>query len=305
MRELEELVWRTETLSQVALVRSLKARLALLRGDVDTASRLLHGTRADSPRTTSIETVPLTRALWLLSLSTDESLRDAIHLADELECRGEDWQHQRIQVQAALVHSLAFDRQGRGEEAMLALRRALSLAQPGGLIRTFVDLGPPMQRLLTRLSVRGPAQDPYLDRLIRSFPGQNEPPSASPNRPRDEVQWSAEALTWRELEVLELLSERLSNKEIAEKLVVSPLTVKRHTIAIYRKLDVPGRREAVARASTLQLLSVGSGAGTNEKATLLSPQLRSLVRQTEELGTTVNELRKAVDAPPAYHSEDR
>ena len=61
-------------------------------------------------------------------------------------------------------------------------------------------------------------------------------------------------LTWREQEVLELLGERLSNKEIATRLGLSPLTVKRHTISLYRKLEVQGRREAVARATVLRLL---------------------------------------------------
>jgi LuxR family maltose regulon positive regulatory protein len=71
----------------------------------------------------------------------------------------------------------------------------------------------------------------------------------------------AEALTWREVEVLKLLGERLSNKEIAERLVISPLTVKRHTIELYRKLEVTGRRGAVARAAELGLFESGNQIG--------------------------------------------
>ena len=62
-------------------------------------------------------------------------------------------------------------------------------------------------------------------------------------------------LTNRELDVLELLEERLSNKEIARRLVIAPATVKRHTLSIYSKLGVPGRREAVAKARHLGILS--------------------------------------------------
>ena len=63
-----------------------------------------------------------------------------------------------------------------------------------------------------------------------------------------------EPLTERELEVLALLSRHLTNKEIAEELVVSPSTVKTHTLNIYRKLDVRGRQQAVARAQELGIL---------------------------------------------------
>jgi ATP/maltotriose-dependent transcriptional regulator MalT len=63
-----------------------------------------------------------------------------------------------------------------------------------------------------------------------------------------------EPLTWRELDILELIAHRLSNKEIGAKLTISPLTVKRHSINIYQKLQVGGRREAVEKATDLGLL---------------------------------------------------
>ncbi len=61
-------------------------------------------------------------------------------------------------------------------------------------------------------------------------------------------------LTNRELDVLELLERRLSNKEIAKQLVISPATVKRHTLSIYSKLGVGSRQEAVAKSRHLGLL---------------------------------------------------
>jgi ATP/maltotriose-dependent transcriptional regulator MalT len=111
-----------------------------------------------------------------------------------------------------------------------------------------------MQQVLTRLSARRPSNDAYLDRLVSSFPGQGPSTASKPHVTRAEVGEVSDDLTWRELEVLELLGERLSNKEIAERLYLSPLTVKRHTIAVYRKLQVTGRRQAVTRALALQLL---------------------------------------------------
>jgi LuxR family maltose regulon positive regulatory protein len=66
-----------------------------------------------------------------------------------------------------------------------------------------------------------------------------------------------EPLTEREFEVLKLLAVRLSNKEIAQMLVISPRTVKKHTTHIYRKLYVHKRREAVVKAIQIGLLSNG------------------------------------------------
>ena len=63
-----------------------------------------------------------------------------------------------------------------------------------------------------------------------------------------------EPLTWREQDVLKQLSRRLTNKEIAAALDISPLTVKKHAESIYRKLHVKGRREAISRAQRLGLL---------------------------------------------------
>ena len=65
----------------------------------------------------------------------------------------------------------------------------------------------------------------------------------------------ADPLTNRELDVLELLAQRFSNKEIAEKLLVSPETVKGHLKNMYSKLKVSNRREAVAKTMSLGIIS--------------------------------------------------
>jgi ATP/maltotriose-dependent transcriptional regulator MalT len=65
-------------------------------------------------------------------------------------------------------------------------------------------------------------------------------------------------LSSREIEIVGLLADRLSNKEIAGKLFITPATVKRHTVSIYQKLNVHGRREAVLKASELGVLPSGA-----------------------------------------------
>ena len=64
-----------------------------------------------------------------------------------------------------------------------------------------------------------------------------------------------EPLTDRELEVLALLAQRLTYKEIAAQLIISPGTVRQHAHHIYQKLDVKGRKQAISRATDVGILS--------------------------------------------------
>jgi LuxR family maltose regulon positive regulatory protein len=104
-----------------------------------------------------------------------------------------------------------------------------------------------MANLLYQLTRRGKV-DEFHHNLVNAF--MEAKPTMS-KLPADEL---IEPLTERELDVLQLLAMRLINKEIAERLVISPGTVKSHTIRIYRKLDVKGRREAVERAAALGII---------------------------------------------------
>jgi LuxR family maltose regulon positive regulatory protein len=156
------------------------------------------------------------------------------------------------------LQALLQDAQGDEPAALALLQQAVSLAEPGGFIRLFADLGPRMAGLLARLRRTG--VDPgYTGRILQAF-GE-----ASPAAPNQKVGQEAavspvertelvEPLTDREREVLALLAQRMSNKEIAQALVISPQTVKRHATNLYQKLQVNGRREAVAKAIRLGLL---------------------------------------------------
>jgi LuxR family maltose regulon positive regulatory protein len=147
---------------------------------------------------------------------------------------------------------LALQAGGDTDQAITALEKALTLAKPAGFIRIFVDEGPLMARLLYETLSRGIAPD-YVRRLLAAFPvTEPEQPDVSKTRaPNSEL---IEPLSERELEVLQLIAEGLTNPEIASRLFLALNTVKTHAGNIYGKLNVHSRTQAIARAQVLGLL---------------------------------------------------
>jgi ATP/maltotriose-dependent transcriptional regulator MalT len=133
----------------------------------------------------------------------------------------------------------------RGDEAAAldVLAATVRRAEPSGLVRPFLDRGPQLKRLLEALATRE-GRDGYLGSLLAASEGG---PTAGALDQEAASLAPGISLSNRELDVLELLMQRLSNKEIAERLKVSSETVKKHTRNLYQKLDVHGRREAVAK----------------------------------------------------------
>jgi LuxR family transcriptional regulator, maltose regulon positive regulatory protein len=146
-----------------------------------------------------------------------------------------------------LLDALARDAAADVEGASASLERALDEAEPHGLRRPFVELGGPAAALLRRQLRRGTSHRSLVEDLLRDL---GRPQPASP--PRTLL---LEPLSEREAAVLRFLPTMMSNGEIAAELFVSVNTVKTHLKSIYRKLDVPDRREAVRRARDLELLA--------------------------------------------------
>jgi LuxR family maltose regulon positive regulatory protein len=149
-------------------------------------------------------------------------------------------------IEILVLQALAFQEQGASAQALAALEQALSLAEPEGYVRTFVDEGEPMARLLRRALSEGIVPS-YVSRLLTAF-GESTPPSLPV------ALALVEPLTERELEVLRLIATGLSNREIAQELFVAVSTVKSHINHLYGKLEVRNRTQAVARAQKLGLL---------------------------------------------------
>ena len=163
------------------------------------------------------------------------------------------------------LQALLLAAQGDAAGARASLAEAVLFAAPGGALRLLLDCGPALIPLLQDIQAAGTAglgAPAYLQHLLSAFaaPTADVPPPADgpslPHEPPLRQPAPAELLTItnRELDVLTLLAQRLGDKEIAAQLVLSPLTVKKHTQRLYRKLGVANRRAAVAEARRLGLL---------------------------------------------------
>ena len=149
----------------------------------------------------------------------------------------------------ALVHQAA----ERTEQALPTLQQALALAQPEGFNRIFVDEGSQLARLLIEAASRGIAEE-YVGSLLASFQvaKAEKTPDPSSDTPGSVL---LEPLSERELEVLRLIGDGLSNQDVGAKMFISAHTVKAHTRNIYAKIDAHTRMEAVAKARAFGLLS--------------------------------------------------
>jgi LuxR family maltose regulon positive regulatory protein len=223
--------------------------LWLAVGDVDTARRWAACCSGGSER----EQIALAR----LRLAEGRAV-DAQHLLERQRARAEAGGRNGRLIEILGLQALALEVQSRPNEASAALLQAVSLGRPEGYVRVFLDLGWPLYELLERSPASAPVAGEYVRSLLAAFRQEREAQRSrmAENAPLAPTfaQSLADPLTERELEVLHLLADGLSNKEIGDRLVIAPSTVKQHLKNIYGKLDVHSRTQAVARGRELALL---------------------------------------------------
>ena len=163
-------------------------------------------------------------------------------------------------IDVMVLQTRSFQLMGKSGKAEETLEAALQLAEPGWWIRPFLEAGEGLVALLDATDGdRSPFREELWNRLLeREGTGDAEAEAAAPAEgpvaKGAPEQPSIEPLTNRELDVLELIGQRLYNKEIADRLSISPGTVKAHLKHIYQKIDVGNRRAAVERATALGIL---------------------------------------------------
>jgi LuxR family maltose regulon positive regulatory protein len=224
------------------------ARIRLQQGDIEAAIEeaevaMAGGQPGPLP---FFEHAALTRARVLIWQGRGPDVEEALILLDRWQPLIEQSHNTLRLIEILALRALAGHKSGQPQAALACLEQAVTLARPGRLIRTFVDLGPAMVPLLEQLARRG-VEPGYVAQLLAAWSEAARLGSdSSPVEP--DVDYPLDSLTNRELEVLELLQQRLTNQEIAEALFISPLTVKSHARTIYQKLGVKNRRQAVMQA---------------------------------------------------------
>ena len=178
---------------------------------------------------------------------TGPYLHDVLYLLDRLLEDALARARMSSVLEMLILRALALRSQGKRSESLTVLQRAFALAAPEGYIRLFVDEGEPMRLLLREAQVHGIVPE-YVTRLLSAF-GESVPSSPTPR-----LTALIEPLTQREREVLRLLLEGASNREIARRLVLSINTVKRHVYNLCGKLGVQSRAQAIVKARALNLL---------------------------------------------------
>jgi LuxR family maltose regulon positive regulatory protein len=213
---------------------------------------LLHqGNLAAAAELTETHDLPISQArIHLARGDTSTALAVLEPLRRQAEAKG--WEDERLKVM--VLQAVAHLAHGEKDKAVQLLGDALALAEPGGFIRIFVDEGTPMAHLLSEAAAHGIMPD-YVGKLLAVFESEKQKSEdKSSLAPAPPAQPLIEPLSRRELEVLQLIAQGLSNREIGERLFLALITVKGHNQKIFGKLQVQRRTEAVARARELGLL---------------------------------------------------
>jgi LuxR family maltose regulon positive regulatory protein len=256
------------------------ARLRLAQGDVDGAIAVLDDAEEFVRQHNFVFRMADVTAAQVLTLLHQGNLEGAAHLAETRElpisqarvhlARGDtsaalaalrplrqqaeakSWEDERLKVM--ILQALAHHAHGEKDKAVQLLGDALALAESGGFIRIFVDEGRPMAQLLSEVAAHEIMPD-YIGRLLAVFEAEEQKrEDESHLLPAPAAQSLIEPLSQRELEVLQLIAQGLSNREIGERLFLALDTVKGHNRRIFGKLSVQRRTEAVEKARSLDIL---------------------------------------------------
>ncbi len=285
-RQSLQLAQQLENADRFVAGEVLLARLRLAQGDVAGAAAMLAEAGQSARQRTFVYRMHEVAAAQVLTLLRQDNVATAAHLARthelpvsqarvhlalgnasvalevlsswraQVEAKGREDERLKVMV----LQAVALQAAGKQDEAVGLLSDALVLAEPGGFIRLFVDEGLPMARLLTTATACGMMPD-YTGKLLAVFDAGTRKredishrPPVSPAAAGSPAQPLIEPLSQRELEVLHLIAQGLSNHEISERLFLALSTVKGHNQSIFDKLQVQRRTEAVARARALGIL---------------------------------------------------
>jgi LuxR family maltose regulon positive regulatory protein len=249
--ELADLIQRSHATAMEPALDAFRAEMSARCGNGHAAARWV-----DANDLRAIDPIPYVREdegiLLARALIALHRAQEARALLDKLLAGARAGQRTRQVIAMQTLQAQVLHLLGEETEALAVLRQALTLAEPEGYVRTFVDGGETLRDLLAKIG------SGYAHKLIEAFPdaakddGSKTIASVSPSIIRPSS--LSEPLSAREREVLRLIAAGLSNQDIADKLVISIRTVKKHIENIYAKIDAKSRTQAIAKARELGLL---------------------------------------------------
>ena len=238
--EADQFVRQHDFVSRIPDIAAAQVMIKLYQGNLTAAAQLANEYE-----------LPISRARVLLAQG-DSAAALAILETSYQQTGVKGWEDEQLRL--TVLHALALHAHGEKDEAAKLIGDALILAEPGGFIRIFVDEGVPMVRLISEAAGHGIKPD-YISKLLTALSVNEQKSAGKPFLPATSpTQPLIEPLSQRELEVLNLIGQGLSNQEICGRLFLALSTVKGHNRNIFGKLQVQRRTEAVARARELGLL---------------------------------------------------
>ncbi len=252
----EEVIQKIENIAReylvppwiITLMTAWQVRVYLAQDKLDAASQLVgeRGLDADEDPTylREMEYIELARVLL-----AQGKLAEAAKLLPRLLKAAETGERISRVIEIMMLQAFVLQAQGSTDQAITRLEQTLTLSEPGGFIRIFVDEGPQMEALLKKIKTKDEKKKIYIRKLLTAFGETKSHLSSTSPQPL------IDPLSERELEVLHLITKGLTNQQIATKLFLSLNTIKAHTRNIYQKLGVNSRTQAVAEARDKDIIS--------------------------------------------------
>lgn len=263
LKQAEHVARRSASERDIALIGARHVRLWLAQGDSEAARKWaqLSGLSPDGSRTPQREMEHLTLARVHLAQGAPDAA--VCRMLERIRQTAEEQGRNGRLIETLCLLALTYQARGQHALAQAVLQRALTLAEPEGYVRVFVDEGEPMRLLITdfRLLLEKLARSDYpnsaqaisyIERLLAAFP--QVPPNDRQSSIQRQASTMVDPLSERELEVLRLIAKGRSPREFAHELVIAIGTVRNHLKNIYAKLHAHNRVPALERARSLSLL---------------------------------------------------
>ena len=234
--------WNNPTYNTIAY--SLRTRLSIIDNDLQKASVEFKKTDMFFDVKTLTFNIEVPRITYCRLLLAENSTQKTSKAIDEL-IKIHDFvtkAHNVPQtIDVLILLSIAYYKSNNLPKAIESLTQAIILAEKGHIIYPFIEQSETIKVLLPEIKTDNENINEFVSLLTETISNKNKIVSI-------------DSLSNRELDIINLLAQRLSNKEIADKLFISTSTVKRHTINIYQKLGVNKRREAVEIAKNIGII---------------------------------------------------